>query len=168
MTMTTTMHTLMTTLLSQSTPDGPQRFRAIIRSFHDNRQGPGLLFAVLALFTLSLLAMWLFRRYQERHLRSRPMQTFNHLAAELGMTLADQWLLVRIARAENLPSPLTLLLSHATLHHHAHSYAQRLSPRRRARIRRTLHALTETLFGEAEAIRHDADDDGSNNTAGAA
>jgi hypothetical protein len=100
--------------------------------------------ALVALF----IAMRALRWARERRLRSRPMRVFHHLAGELGLRLADQWLLVRIARQQALPSPLTLILSSSTLRHHGERFALTLKPRRQAQVMLHVTGIDGTLFGE--------------------
>ncbi len=100
----------------------------------------------LAVLAVILLIAAISRRLRERRLRSQPLATFHRLASEVGVNLRDQWLLMTIARRQALPSPLTLLLSRATLHHHARAYAQHLHPGRRLRVMRRVAALRQLLY----------------------
>ena len=93
-----------------------------------------VLLVVLAAVSLLLAGLWLWERYRRRALRARPLSTFHQIAREMGLNIADQWLLTRIAHAAKLPTPLALLLSPATLLHHANHYVRSLPRRRVARV----------------------------------
>ena len=95
-----------------------------------------------------LVAARAFRWIRERHLRSKPLRVFHHLANELGLHLADQWLLVRISRQQLLPSPLTLILSSSTLRHHGEQFALTLSSRKQSRVMLHIAGIDAVLFGE--------------------
>jgi hypothetical protein len=113
------------------------------------------LFPMLLILACVLAAvasgLWLWERHKHRHLRSTPLRTFHHAAQTVGLGLSDQWLLARIARSERLISPLTLLLSSATLDHHARRYLDTLSPRRRGRFQARIDQIGGMLFGGREA-----------------
>jgi len=106
-----------------------------------------VLLVVLAVISVLLAGLWLWERRRQRTLRARPISTFHQVAREMGLSIPDQWLLSRIAHAAKLPTPLTLLLSPATLLHHANPYVRTL-PRRRvagvsSRVDRIRAMLTE-------------------------
>jgi len=101
---------------------------------------------------LLLTAAWGWQRYKQRHLRSEPMLTFHQMATAMGLSLKQQWLLVRIARRQMLPTPLTLMLSSATLGHHAQQFADLTPPRHREAINNDVNAITRLLFEDAASI----------------
>lgn len=76
------------------------------------------------------------RVYRSRRQRSMPLVTFHRLARGCGLSLTDQWLLWRVARHQALPTPLTLMLSTRTLHHHVRQYLTECS---RPKQKRVLH-----------------------------
>ena len=98
---------------------------------------------------LVVLGLWLWKRSQSRDLRTAPILTFRRVAAALGLGLSDQLMLIRIARHEALPSPLTLVLSPATLAHHASHYTERLSPPLRPHVLARVASISTALFGMA-------------------
>jgi hypothetical protein len=100
---------------------------------------------------LILLGLWLWQRSRSRHLRTAPILTFRRVAAALGLGLSDQLMLIRIARHEVLPSPLTLVLSPATLAHHATHYTEHLSAPQRPDVLSRVANLSKALFGETDA-----------------
>ncbi|MCC5830675.1 MAG: hypothetical protein JJU36_14610 [Phycisphaeraceae bacterium] len=102
-------------------------------------------FGVLGLLILGMAA-W--HRYRTWHLGSAPLLTFNHLARRAGLTLGQQWLLVRLARRAGLATPLTLLLAPSVLRRYASTWAL---PEARPPRRRLVHrfdALGMRLFGD--------------------
>ena len=105
-------------------------------------------FIVAAVLVLVITGLWLWRRYQAGQLRSSPVMIFHHIARRRGLSLADQWLLIRIARHQALPTPLTLLLSPQTLRRHAHLYLLDLGPTGRGKVHHRIEALVQSLFGE--------------------
>lgn len=90
--------------------------------------------------------LWLRQRYQHHVVRPNPIRIFHRTARAVGLNLADQWLLTRIARQQVLPSPLTLLVSAHTFRFHTDQYAQSLPPGRRASVKRHLSTIAHTLF----------------------
>ena len=109
--------------------------------------------AVLVALGLVLLlaSIWGWRWHQRRHLRSEPIRVFHQVASQVGMSLKQQWLLVRIARQQHLPTPLTLMLSGKTLEHHAQAYLQAASDRRRDALKGQIHAVVALLFDQSPA-----------------
>ena len=97
---------------------------------------------------LLLASIWGWRWHQRRHLRSEPMIVFHQLAGQMGLSLRQQWLLVRIAHRQALPTPLTLMLSSATLRHHAGRFAQALAPSRRPALQAKVDVIARLLFDQ--------------------
>ncbi len=98
-----------------------------------------------AALVVALLALWLWERHKLHRDRPRPIRIFLRTARGAGLAAADLWLLYRIARRRGLPSPLTLLLSPATLGHHAQLYCSGASPRRQARVMGRVAKIQRTL-----------------------
>lgn len=73
-------------------------------------------------------------------------QAFLAYARSLGLNWQQTLLLVRIARAAKLPTPLTLLVASGTLYHHGRQFAAGFSMARRERIHRTLSAIHRQAF----------------------
>lgn len=101
--------------------------------------------ASILLINMGLL--WLWKRARQQHLRSKPLRTFRCFASSMHLSLADQWLLFRIARRQALPTPLTLMLSDTTLHHYAHRYIQAIHPARRMAVLTHVTTISQQLFG---------------------
>ncbi|MEE9211554.1 MAG: hypothetical protein V3U29_02770 [Phycisphaeraceae bacterium] len=148
----------MTSLLAQhlptATPSGPDpgwydRARELGRQLKFDGSvlfPPQYFFLGAAVLLLVIAALWLGKRHQQRHLRPRPLATFNQIAAAMGLSLNDRWLLIRIARHQDLPSPLTLILSSPTLHHYAQCYTQAIHPVRRHAVANHVTAIGQRLF----------------------
>ena len=145
------IHTL--AQLAAKTPPPPldprhEHFMEIRDSFLNDRWGhTGLVFFLIA-FLIGLLVLVLYRRYQGRAHRSKPMLTYHSIAEQVGIEWRDEVLLARIARARGLPSPLTLMVSRGTLLHHTEQYAATLSPRAASRTKRRTEALARLIFGD--------------------
>ena len=77
-----------------------------------------------------------------------PAAVFRRVAGELGLARADQRLLGKIAQSQGLPSPLTLLLSPATLGHHVAAHTADMAPNRRDQVLDRVAALEQQVFGE--------------------
>lgn len=122
-------------------------FMDSIDALFNGRPGSEGVIGFAIAFLIAGLVLVLYRRHRDRHLRSKPMMTYHSIAEAVGIPWRDEVLLARIARAEKLPSPLTLMVSRGTLHHHAEHYAAALSPSRAARIRRRIDDLSRRLFG---------------------
>ncbi len=120
--------------------------RAFRDGFDRDASAPILLF----IFALALLGVmvWLGWRNQTVHQPAdpTPLRIFNGLARELRLSLMDRRLLIRIANAQSLPNPLTLLVSPRTMRHHAAAYSQSLSARKRTRLHRRIASLRRTVF----------------------
>lgn len=102
----------------------------------------GALLAVIGLLSLRAVR-------DPRQARPAPMLVFRRVAEAVGLDLGEQWLLVRIAKARKLPTPLTLLLSEGTLVHHAVAWADTLGPRRQRDAMIRIDALRQKLFAPA-------------------
>lgn len=149
-----------TLFLAQAAPspnaaDPPDRWELLRQSMdHWNGSTHSLptswFVGAVALLLAALAAASIWKHSHEWLRRFAPLLMFHQVAADLGLGPADEWLLVRIARRQTLPSPLTLLLSRQTLRHHALRYAERCSAVRRDRVLGRVGAISQTLFGEAE------------------
>ena len=69
----------------------------------------------------------------------------------LNLTAADLWLLYRIARQQRLPTPLTLLMSPATLRHHAGRFTESFGAGRTERVTNHVERVAQRIFsGDVE------------------
>lgn len=101
---------------------------------------------VLLVLGLAIAGLWLWQAWRRRHLGSAPLLSFHRIAVQAGLSLADQWVLVRIARNRRLHSPLTLMLCNSTLTDHADRYLATLTAPRRAVAARRLRRIEQQLF----------------------
>lgn len=86
------------------------------------------------------------RQIHLQRLHSHPLRTFRLVASNLGLTLSDQWLLVRVAGRSKLKSPITLLLSPTTFTHHASVFVTPLTGAKRERVQHSLDDLRRRVF----------------------
>jgi hypothetical protein len=148
------IHTL--TILAQTQPSDAtppevspavQYWRQIGEHFQHGQLISPWWVVIAAGFLLILVGALSFRAWHQRHgLRSTPLAIFNRIAGELGLTLSEQWLLLRVARHQRLPTPLTLLLSHATLEHHVSAFLEPMSRPRRELLTERFARIRKRLF----------------------
>lgn len=98
--------------------------------------------AVIAGFALIGLVRW----WRRGDGQSRPLLVFNAVAKQVGLSWAHRLLLIRIARAQRLPGPLTLLVCPATLDHHVRAFAE-ARPGRADAVLATAAAIHRRAFG---------------------
>ncbi|MEX0777105.1 MAG: hypothetical protein WD042_15480 [Phycisphaeraceae bacterium] len=127
-----------------------EMLEAISEAFVNERFGvPTAGLVICAVVLAVLLGLGVRRWWGQQQGQAAPLRTFSHIAGDLGLTWVEQWLLWRIARQQQLPTPLTLLISPATLDHHAGRYVQSLaSPRQVQRAEAKTQAIRRRLFGE--------------------
>ncbi|MCC7147025.1 MAG: hypothetical protein IT443_11320 [Phycisphaeraceae bacterium] len=95
---------------------------------------------------LILLLVQLVRLFRIRHLHPLPIWTFIRLATSWGIRFADQWLLIRLATRERLPSPLTLVISPTTFRHHALHACQTEPQNQRNRFLLRIQLAQQRIF----------------------
>ena len=84
--------------------------------------------------------------------KSMKRTVFTALADELGLSIRQQWLLVRVAQQQALPTALALLLSADTYTHHSRKYVQHLPPKAGEVANHQLDAIRRRVFlGEQAA-----------------
>jgi len=105
----------------------------------------------LALLLLLLSGLSVAHWWRRRDSRPAPWRVFRRVTDELGLEWSQRWLLWRIARRQELPTPLTLLISPGTLTHHAEAYAAACGARRAEAVRDRVQRLCVTLFPNAVA-----------------
>jgi hypothetical protein len=128
-----------------------ERVRTILQEMMEHWHGPllslWLLGAGVSLLMVGLLGLSLWQRRRSGVRRSRPFALFWRVAARLRMPWSQRWMLYRVARHERLPSPLTLLLSAATLRYHGRRYAASVGAWRRLRVLKTIAQARRVLAG---------------------
>ena len=135
-----------------------ERLRDVVQPmmdhWHDRLLSLGFVSVGLILVVTALLGWHSWRRHATRHLRTRPVATFLEIARSQGLGWPDRIVLLFIARQQGLPSALTLLLSGATLRHHARRYAAGFGRWRRAAVMRRVALIRRALFaGESTSAR---------------
>lgn len=150
------MKTILLTLAQADPVNPPRQPRVNLREVQYHFSGDSMIpieWIVVAtgLVLLVIGAMSLYRWWKTRHLRSNPMLVYYQIGVGLDLSLSDLWLLYRIARREHLPTPLTLMMSPNTLHHHAERYVERMSPGRAEVITRHVARISRTVFGGGSA-----------------
>ena len=118
-----------------------------IKNHWSGAQMPPTIFIVIAIVLLMMLAVvWYWKWQNTRYLRSEPILTFRYIAKEVGLTMREQVLLIRIAHRLGLASPLTLILSQGTLEHHVELYARQKHPMRQKQVYSQAKKLSKRLF----------------------
>ena len=104
--------TMLTPLIAVSEPKEPQRWASRAQYlFQDTFRSGGRSLPMTSLVLVGLGLLLLFgaiagwRWHQRRHTRSAPLGVFHRLAAQMGLTLKEEWLLVKIARLGMIPHP---------------------------------------------------------------
>ena len=97
---------------------------------------------------LLLLFLILMRYYKDLRRRYRPMSLFMQVSKSLGLGLLDRLWLIRVARQQGLISPLVLLMSPATLDHHAERFMASLSSSEARHMARRLQMIRSRLDGQ--------------------
>jgi len=101
--------------------------------------GIGTTIVVIAVISLK-------RWWMSRHKDPSPMVLFSAIARKAGLNWRDRYLLWRIARAFDLPTPIALMLSRGTLRHFGDLYLTSHASNQR-RSGRRLSAIEDALFG---------------------
>ncbi len=105
------------------------------------------IFFALSVLVLVMAGIYIYRRVHRAPGDAAPLITFNDVAGRLGLSWRGRWLLIRIARQQQLPTPLALLLAPGTLSHHTKRYAAAMQPGRRQRTIVAVNALGKSLYG---------------------
>ncbi len=126
----------------------------VSRAFVGQRWGVPIWGLAVVAFVVALIGgLWGWQRWTSRGQRAHPMFSFLTLAHQCGLSWRQQWTLFLIARHQGLASPLTLMLSPDTLHHHAGLYQEDISTRRGQRVAGVVSSVEADLFGESQTHR---------------
>ena len=101
---------------------------------------------VVTFLTTAFVMMILWRRRNVEKPKHAPMQLLSQVVEGFGLTPADLRLLVRVARQQELHSPITLLLSPATFDHHVRQHIESDNTRVGQRARSQLDRIRQVLF----------------------
>ena len=137
-------------ILQQSTQSQAEKFNEIskhFKSFGASEDSTAILLGTVAVLCLLLLILMFTRYLRETRRRYRPMGVFMKVGKSMGLGLLDRLWLVRVAKREGLVSPLTLLMSPATLSHHTNRYLKRLSTSEASHMSYRLRMIQDQLFG---------------------
>ena len=122
--------------------------------FQDFLQWPGeqvLSLDVLGWFLVPIataLLIWMgWRLLNAARLRRCPGDLFRQLSRTAGLSRSQRRTIRRIAIAESLASPISLMLAPSTLDHHVNRFLRRVRrPAARQRITEAAQAIHETIF----------------------
>lgn len=87
------------------------------------------------------------RWWKQRQDDPSPLVLYSAIARKAGLSWKDRFMLWRIARANDLPTPIALLLARGSLRHYAAVFAVRLSPRSAGRFNARIQQIEAELFG---------------------
>ena len=93
-----------------------------------------------------LAAVWMWRNGKLLRLRSGSVQIFHDVVKGFGLTATDKWLLIRVAHQQDLPSPITLILSESTFEHHTQAYTSSVSSYQRTKIKPKMDRIRHLIF----------------------
>ena len=99
--------------------------------------------ATLTVITVISLKRW----WTNRHKDPTPSVLFSAIARKAGLNWRDRYLLWRIARAYDLPTPITLMLSRGTLRHYGDLYLNSHAATSQRRSGKRLAEIESALFG---------------------
>lgn len=99
--------------------------------------------AMLVAIVLISLRRWWLRRQDD----PSPLVLYSAIARKAGLNWSDRFTLWRIARACDLPTPITLLLARGALRHYARLFAQRLGPGAANKLSQRIKRIEDELFG---------------------
>lgn len=87
------------------------------------------------------------RWWKQRQDDPSPLVLYSAIARKAGLSWKDRFMLWRIARANDLPTPIALLLARGALRHYAAAFAARLGPKSAVRFNARIHQIESELFG---------------------
>jgi hypothetical protein len=94
-----------------------------------------------------IVAISLKRWWTNRHEDPSPMVLFSAIARKAGLNWRDRYLLWRIARTFDLPTPIALMLSRGTLRHYGDLYLNSHAASNQRRNGHRLSQIEDALFG---------------------
>lgn len=105
-----------------------------------------LLLAGIGAMMMMVVVISLRRWWLGRHADPTPMVLFSAIARKAGLGWHDRYLLWRISRTFDLPTPITLMLSKGTLRHYSDLYLNSHSPGTNRRNGQRLSRIEHLLF----------------------
>lgn len=106
-----------------------------------------LLLVGLGLTLVGITLISLHRWWKRRQDDPSALVLFSAIARKAGLGWSDRLTLWRVARANDLPSPIALLLARGALRHYADQYALAKPGRARQRLDRRVARIEAELFG---------------------
>lgn len=97
---------------------------------------------ILCIAAISIRRWWL-RRMND----PSPLVLYSAIARKAGLSLPDRFVLWRVSRFADLPTPIALLLSRGTLRYHTERYAQHLGRSSREKHTQRFARIEAELFG---------------------
>ena len=146
------MQLLLTLALeSPRTPKAPPNVDEIFANWQWINESVPLMSPIWAVVAMSviILVMLVLRIIKWRNSRNRedgPLLVFHQIARQLELDITTQWLLIRVAQQQNLPTPLTLLICDSTFSHHAKAYVKSLPAQRQQSVLNQLSKTHQHLF----------------------
>lgn len=135
-------------------PSPRSRLSEIAREFSEGSNIPIEVFYWMFGVLLALLALrYAVIGYRRLRRRTGPIVLYHAIGRDLGINASDRWWLFGIARRAGLASPLTLLMSAATLDHHVERELESAPARRRRQTRNRSERLRAKLFEDAPVPR---------------
>lgn len=148
-----TLNLMLASLLAEGTPlpGGNEKFLEQISEHHN--QGfrhdvpwdlllVGLGTTMIVIVVISMRRWWL-----ARHNDPSPLVLYSAIARKAGLSLTDRFVLWRIARTQDLPTPIALLLAKGALRHYAQQYAAGRPLKSQHRLDRRIAHIEAELFG---------------------
>ena len=97
---------------------------------------------LMVIVVISIRRWWI-----SRHNDPSPMVLFTAIARKTGLGWRDRYLLWRIAKTFDLPTPITLMLSRGALRHYTDLYLSRQSGSSYRRVGQQASRIESALFG---------------------
>ena len=106
-----------------------------------------LLLAGIGATLMTIVVISIRRWWKSRHADPSPMVLFSAIARKAGLGWRDRYLLWRVARAYQLPTPIALMLSRGALRHYIDLYLSSRSGSSSRRIGQRAAQIESLLFG---------------------
>lgn len=145
------------TLLLAQAPDDPEKQKALTtvapsdvsEQFNQGIQHDlpwELLLAGIGATLVTIVIVSLRRWWQSRHEDPSPIVLFSAIARRAGLGWRDRYLLWRMARAFDLPTPIALMLARGALRHYSELYLSNRTGGSQRRLSQRLSSIESSLF----------------------
>jgi len=95
-----------------------------------------------------LLAIRIYRRYTTENQEAEPLIVFHDIAKHFELSIKDQWLLIQIAKHQNLSTPLALIICRGTFHHYVERYMKSQPRPKQLALANEVTHIQATLFDQ--------------------